>query len=443
MSYRGRLVGETIREVVLGQKCTGCGTCAVACRKGAISIVLDTRKGLYLPIIDKDKCTYCGLCKQVCPGITLGDKVLREGFIDQESPIPLLGEYSKCYIGHSTIKEIRYNSASGGLVTQLLILALEEGIIDGALVTRMKREVPWEPEPFIARTKDEMVEASTSKYCPVPANVALRTILNAGEGSFAVVGLPCHLLGISQLEKIYPQLKDRIVLRFGLFCSHTDSFHGTSFLFARLGIDPERLVHLKYRGDGWPGGVNIKLESGTTSSVPLGTLLWRMFHDSLLFAPSACLYCSDVTCEEADISFGDAWLREVIAHENAGESVVITRSERGEDLLRIAQDKGMVEVAPLKPWDVVRSQRIFLHFKKVNICARGVRVSNELPCSVGNSIANWIVRIGHWMGSSVLGRWFLKRLPLTVIEIYFRVFYKVYLGVVDSDFDRLTRGMDR
>jgi coenzyme F420 hydrogenase subunit beta len=46
--------------------------------------------------------------------------------------------------------------------------ALEEGIIDGALVTRMKKDRPLEPEPFIARTREEIIEASKSKYCGVP-----------------------------------------------------------------------------------------------------------------------------------------------------------------------------------------------------------------------------------------------------------------------------------
>ena len=35
----------------------------------------------------------------------------------------------------------------------------------------MKKDNPLEPEPFIARTREEIIEASKSKYCPVPANI--------------------------------------------------------------------------------------------------------------------------------------------------------------------------------------------------------------------------------------------------------------------------------
>ena len=124
-----------------------------------------------------------------------------------------IGNYLKCYLGHSTDYDIRFNSSSGGLITQLLIFALEEGIITGALVTRMKKDKPLEPEPFIARTKKEILDAMGSKYCPVPANIALKEILKSKEGEkFAVVGLACHIHGIRKAEQIYASLKKKIIL---------------------------------------------------------------------------------------------------------------------------------------------------------------------------------------------------------------------------------------
>jgi len=79
-------------------------------------------------------------------------------------------------------------------VTALFIFALEKGLIDGALVTGMKKDKPLEPEPFIARTREKIISARGSKYCSVPANIALKEILKAKEEErFAVVGLPCHI----------------------------------------------------------------------------------------------------------------------------------------------------------------------------------------------------------------------------------------------------------
>jgi coenzyme F420 hydrogenase subunit beta len=82
----------------------------------------------------------------------------------------------------------------------------------------LKKDKPLEPEPFIARTKEEIYEARGSKYCPVPCKPCNEEILKAPEGQmFAVVGLPCHIHGIRKAEQINKKLKERIVLLFGDF----------------------------------------------------------------------------------------------------------------------------------------------------------------------------------------------------------------------------------
>lgn len=207
-----------VEKVYKEGMCTGCGTCAGICPTNAIEMVIDKKKGIYKPLIDIEKCTKCGLCYKVCPGHSVDFKELNEFVFGKQPENILLGNYINCYAGHSTDYGIRYNSASGGLVTQLLIFAIEEGIIDGALVTRMKKDNPLEPEPFIARTKEEIIEATGSKYCPVPANITLKEILNSKGGEkFAVVGLPCHILGIRNVEQINKKLKSKIVLHLGIF----------------------------------------------------------------------------------------------------------------------------------------------------------------------------------------------------------------------------------
>jgi len=47
-----------------------------------------------------------------------------------------LGLYQELYAGYSTSSDIRKNAASGGLVTGLLSLALEDGVVDGVFVSK-------------------------------------------------------------------------------------------------------------------------------------------------------------------------------------------------------------------------------------------------------------------------------------------------------------------
>ena len=195
------MLKNTIESVVNDELCTGCGTCVGICPLSAVAIVKNNSKGIYLPQLDNERCNQCGICLDACPGHSVDFQQLNLDIFGKEPEDILLGNYLNCYVGHATDYEIRYNSASGGLVTALLIFALEEGLIDGALVTKMSEQNPLEPQPFIARTKEQIISAAKSKYCPVPANIALKEILKE-DGKFAVVGLPCHVHGIRKAEAI-------------------------------------------------------------------------------------------------------------------------------------------------------------------------------------------------------------------------------------------------
>lgn len=129
---------NTIEWVINSGLCTGCGTCVGICPRDALDMMIDHRQGLYIPSLDNEKCNECGLCFKACPGHTVDFKQFNLNIYGKDQEDSLLGNYLNCYIGHATDYDIRYNSASGGLVTALLISALEEGIINGALVTRMR-----------------------------------------------------------------------------------------------------------------------------------------------------------------------------------------------------------------------------------------------------------------------------------------------------------------
>jgi len=435
---------ETIEEVVEMGLCTGCGTCVAICPSSAIEIVRDESKKIYLPQLDKEKCDECRLCLEACPGYSVDLAKLNLDVFGKEPEDSLLGNYVGCYLAHATDSDIRYNSASGGLVTSLLIFALEQGLIDGALVTTMKKDSPLEPEPFIARTREDILQSLGSKYCPVPANIALREILQK-DGKYAVVGLPCHIYGIRKAEAISKTLRERISLHLGIFCSHTVSFEGTEFLLRKLGIRNEELVDISYRGGGWPGGIGIRLKSGGERFIPNLGSLWNSIFSGFFFTPSCCLSCGDVTNELADISFGDPWLPEIVRTEHEGKSVVISRSERGEALLHAASSKAAIELEALDARDIIRSQRVFLHFKKVNINSRKgpSNVSeNRADASSGTGagfsnrfIASLTLMNSHF-GSSRAGRFLLRYIPLKVLRMYITYYHKYYSRVVNKDFNK-------
>ena len=56
-----------------------------------------------------------------------------------------LGNYKSCISARSTDKEILKHAQDGGIVTQLFGFALDEGIIDGAIVAATKEFAAQEP----------------------------------------------------------------------------------------------------------------------------------------------------------------------------------------------------------------------------------------------------------------------------------------------------------
>ena len=347
-------IKKTIEEVLNAGLCNGCGTCVGLCPNSAI-YMSKTKEG-YIPKLNRNECNQCGICFDVCPGHSVNFRKLNSMIFGKEQKDILMGNYINCYVGHATDLNIRYNSTSGGLITSLLIFAIEEGIIDGALVTKMNDVRPLEPEVFIARTKDEIISSSRSKYCPVPANTVLKDILREN-GRFAIVGLPCHIQGIRKAEMINKKLAKKMVLHLGLICNHTPTFSATAYLLQKMKLRKEEVKKIDYRGEGWPGGMSIILANGKKNFVDqFDPFYWGYVFNSYFF-PTRCILCNDKMCELSDISFGDAWH---LSNSKIGESIIVSRREIGEELLEKATMKKEIEIKKVSSKQIVESQGLDL-----------------------------------------------------------------------------------
>jgi len=424
---------KTIADIRDNGLCSGCGTCVGVCPSDAIVMVKSNLHGVYLPKIDMDKCRFCQLCVTCCPGYQVDFQQLNLEIFGQQPSDRFLGNFLKCYVGHSNDHDIRFNSASGGIASQLLIFALEKGIIDSALVVGMKEDKPLEPKPFVARTKGEILSAARSKYCPVPANEAVKQILKE-EGRFAVVGLPCHIHGIRKAEHQNPRLKKKIVLHVCLMCSHAVNFMGTEFVIEKLHAMKDQISELRYRGKGWPGSMTIKLRNGFSTSIPLvgaWNSYWPIF-SSFLFTPMRCTMCPDQTGELADISLGDAWLPE-LRSDRIGESIIVTRTSFAEDVLSKMVSAKVISAQLTTPEKVKQSQALNLKFKKCDLSTRLTTLS-----LLGRQIPVFIPKESSWSPLAFLRalyiyfnirissdkhlRSLLVRFPIPFFRLYFGLY---------------------
>lgn len=375
---------QNISSIVEGSLCTGCGTCVSLCESHAIEMHIDDSLGIPVPSVEDRLCTGCGMCLKACPGYSVhldSLNVSRFGIRPINSDI---GCVNGVFFGYSSDIEIRASSSSGGLVTSLLAFALDAGIIDAALVTRMRTSSPLEPEAFLAKNHEEILSSARSKYCPVPVNTALCELLTK-PGRYAVVGLPCHIHGICKAMEIVPELRTRIALIFGLVCNHTPSHHATEYLLKRNGISKDMVGQIAYRGGGWPGVLSLEMRDGSKRTIPFNSASYWGFAFQKFFFPHRCSVCIDKTCELSDVSFMDAWLPQ-FSREESGMSLIIARTDSAISLIERAAQSGIIHVETAHEDDVRKSQSIGPSLTRRAAMIRFVAESGRLVPDYGRAL---------------------------------------------------------
>jgi coenzyme F420 hydrogenase subunit beta len=300
-------------------------------------------------------------------------------------------------------------------------------MIDTAIVTGPDPSDPVMTRPFVAHSFAEILKAGGTRYAPSPVNRCLNEAMKSDR--IAIVGLPCHFESLRKAEAIRNKLKNKIVMRLGLFCSHNVSLLATEFVCRYFGVPRNKIVSFKYRGDGWPGGIRIETVDGQKFYVHNQASFWTQMFMAFIFAAPYCLLCLDHTSEFADISFGDAWLREVMETDDAGESIIITRTPIGEQLIREAVKRGELQVSELSEDKVIESQSWPLYFKKQLIHSKHDILAEkrfdvgqeETPVPNLTGTDHWLAR---WAWFNAVNSCYpfvltlLSRLPLRFIQTY-------------------------
>jgi len=438
---------RNVSSVVKADMCTGCGTCSVFCPKEAITVKNSEDKGTYDAEIDLAKCVFCGVCTQICPRLELNIQLLNKEIFGHQPASLVFGNFLECYSGYSNFFNSKLTDyvSSGGMATQLLVFALENGIIDGALVTRFDKKKPLEPQGFLATTVDEIISAAGSKYCSCPTNLGLRELLHR-KGKFAVIGLPCHIQAIRKAQQVFPELRERIVLTIGLFCAFTIVSQGIDVLLRKLKIERNNVARFSFRGHGWPGKMAVSDRDGKLQGIPLMAkkpgipFVWLSYGSylplfcSYLFAPWSCLFCQDHFNQLSDISLGDAWLRE-FRKSPIGLSLVVVRSEKGRLLVQKAISANTITMKEISCEKVIESQADAVRFKtkhwrsRVSLAQKMGKATPpyiftpEESSSVGSYAASalrlHLIRIRRRRFAAA----FFAGLPLSCYNIYNGIFY--------------------
>jgi coenzyme F420 hydrogenase subunit beta len=201
-----------------------------------------------------------------------------------------------------------------------------------------------------------------------------------GVKSVAVIGKPCDIAGLRRLQLAAPERLPKDIIFLSFLCAGTPAVEGTNSVVRSLGGDPEHLVEVRYRGNGWPGQFIARTLAGqvldTSYEESWGQHLNRYLHDR-------CKLCVDGTGAYADVVAGDAWLADERGYprfENSpGLSAILTRTHVGERLLLDAEADGAIAAVASMPAALSRQQpyqverRIFAAYRGLGFRIAGRR----------------------------------------------------------------------
>jgi len=328
--------GHLYSEVVTSGLCTGCAGCVIACPHDVLGY-RDT-EGVYKPFQLEDfngpgECSHgekgCTSCTRACPRFRAWEPEIDEFLFGRtRAPEEVAGISKDVVLARAVDPELHEAGQDGGLVSALLVYALEHDIIDAALVSYLEGDgTTWKAVPGIARTRADVIASAGSRYT-YSANTLAYSDLEKADDRVALVGMSCQ----SSVPPVMKQRRAgkaarRLALTIGLLCSKTfDDAIFEELLEAKYGLPRAVIKKMNIKGK-----LQIWTHDDRYVEVPL--------KECHAFTREGCKMCPDFAAEHADISTGgigafNDW------------TLTVVRTDAGRELLDRMVADGWVETRP-------------------------------------------------------------------------------------------------
>lgn len=400
---------RSIQEVVRCCLCVSCGACVSAAPPGSMKMVLDQKRGIFVPkIIDSTRVSGEGDEFAVCPGKGLPiNRMVQELYGTAWHDTFELGRYRLGVAARSTDDRILENASSGGVMTGIAYYLLEKRLIQGVTAARFIYGLQGpRTEVFIARCLEELLSAQGSKYCPTTTNQLVRECVELG-GRYFFVGTPCQVGALRLAMEKDQSLAQVFPYTMANFCGGYRDFRFLSDILSGHGIEPGDVEFFRYRGNGQPGSMLARTCKGQTVS--------EAYPDydrhSTITKQKRCSYCVDATGELADFACGDAWIRRFLEDEYSW-SIILARSAFAEEIVNEMATMELLKVEPVSFEEVCESQKYNLSSKKFHqhkrmrvSCLLGITIPRwdmVLPCENSSYLYEISVLLGKtWLGRKI------------------------------------------
>jgi coenzyme F420 hydrogenase subunit beta len=317
-------------EIVATEICCGCSACIVACPHKVLElsdwdpVQTDARSPFDNCVHGEEGCSLCAMaCLRLDPKIDVIEKLV---FGERRKPEQVEGPYRTKTLARARDPRILERGQDGGAVTALLAWGLDNGELDGAVLAAPSESVPWLDEPKLVRTSEELLATAGSRYTYCATPLGLKKAAEAKCKAVGLVGVSCESTAVRQLTAEGIKRWTRPVkLVIGLMCCET--FDYDAFMVGK--VQEEMKIPLTdITKVNVKGKVIVSLKEGDDVVIPL--------KDARPYANEWCHHCPDFAAEHADLSCGGLGME--------GWTMILVRSERGEDYLNRAVEAGVLEL---------------------------------------------------------------------------------------------------
>jgi coenzyme F420 hydrogenase subunit beta len=247
----------------------------------------------------------------------------------EREPDEMSGVAKDIFLARATDSELHERGQDGGLVSAILLWCLDNDKIDAALVSYLEGDgTSWKAVPGVARTREEIVAASGSRYTYSANTLAYIEAVDGGSERLALVGMSCQasIPGVMRARKAGKPGR-RLALSIGLLCSKTfDDSMFEELLEAKYGLLRADIAKMNIKGV-----LQIWMRDGAYHEVPL-----KECHE---WTREGCKTCPDFAAEHADISTGgigafNDW------------TLTIVRTDAGREIIDGMVADGKIETRP-------------------------------------------------------------------------------------------------
>lgn len=362
------------QTVIKNDYCIGCGACEyINPEKYKIEI---SQYGMHKAKVNDESLVTDLISSKVCPfsNASKDESYLSDKLFDKNLDFDhRIGKFTNCYAGYVKEGKFREKGSSGGFGKWLLNELLNLGYVDYVIQVEPNTKKGQLFSYTVYVKGDDILSGSKSAYYPVTMTEALSFIKN-NPGKYAITALPCFSKALRLLARQDEDLNERVKFVLGVICGHLKSTGFAESLSWQVGVKPDRLKEIEFRGKiegkkaNEKGIFAVDLNDNKSETVSSRSLLGGDWGHGF-FKYKACDYCDDIVGETADISIGDAWLDDYM-DDHKGANVLISRNNVIDNIISEGIESGRLFLKKIGKDDVIKSQAAGIRHRREGLSYR-------------------------------------------------------------------------